>query len=360
MGNPLGIWTLTVSSPRSIARNAERTEAAGWDGIAVVDSQNLSGDAYVALAIAASKTERIGIATAVTNPVTRHPAVTAAAIAGLQVYSGGRATLGIGRGDSSLAHLGRAPARVSLLERYVAVLQDYLRGEEVPFEKLDFHERMAPSVHDLGLADTPDASRLLWIDDRLPKVQVEVAATGPRVIAAAARTADRVMFALGAEPDRIAWGIQEAREARSKAGLDPGEISFGAYVNCVSHPDVTVARELVSGGLSTFARFAVMHGSVAGPVSQEQRRILESLHRAYDMKHHTRVDSPQAKALPPEFIDRYAVVGPPRDCVARLQELAALGLERVLIIGPTAGADRTQARLADRTFVEEVLPAFAG
>ena len=351
------MWTLIAASPRSMARNATRIEASGWDGLAVVDSQNLSGDSYVALTVAASHTERIGLGTAVTNPITRHPAVTAGAIASVHLHSGGRATLGIGRGDSSLAHLGRSPARVGTLERYVAVLQAYLRGEEVPFERLGFHEAIAPPVEHLGLADSPDGSRLAWIPKSLPKVPVEVAATGPRVIAAAARTADRIMFALGADPSRIEWGIETARKARAEAGLDPAGIAFGAYVNCVSHRDIDVARELVSGGLSTFARFSVMYGEIAGPVTTDQRRVLDGLHRAYDMKHHTRVGSPQAKALTPEFIDGYAVVGSPGRCVDRLRELAVLGIERVIVIGPTAGADRDEARKAEQTFVSEVIPA---
>ena len=358
MGTP-ELWRLVASSPRSVAQQAARAEGAGWDGLAVVDSQNLAGDPYIALALAAAVTERIGLGTAVTNPVTRHPAVTAAAIQSVQVCSGGRATLGIGRGDSSLAHLGRSPARVSTLERYVAVLQSYLRGAPVPFDELDFHEAIAPPMTDLGLADAPEASRLAWIDRSLPKVPVEVASTGPRVIAAAARTADRVMFALGADVDRVQWGIQSARDARKEAGLDPDTLGLGAYVNAICHPDADVGRTLVSGGLTTFARFAVMHGSVAGPANDEQRRVLGELHRAYDMKQHTRVGSPQAAVLTPEFIDRYAIVGSAQTCVDRLRELSGLGLERIVVIGATAGADREQAQRAERAFADEVLPAFA-
>lgn len=355
---PTELWTLTVSSPHSIERAARRAEDAGWHGLAVVDSQNLAGDCYVALALAARATERIGLGTAVTNPVTRHPAVTASAIAAVQVASQGRACLGIGRGDSSLAHLGRAPAGVRILERYVETLQAYLRGEDVPFDALDFHEQIAADVAALGLADSPQQSRISWLDRGLPKVPVEVAATGPRVIAAAARHADRVMFALGAEAERLSWGIETARQARADAGLDPAELRFGAYLNVVAHGDHAVARRLVRGGLTTFARFAVMHGQVAGPVTGEQAEVLDALHRGYDMKQHTRVDSPQAELLPPAFVDRYAVVGDAERCVQRLSDLAALGLERLILIGPTAGADRDAAREAEQLLASEVLPAF--
>lgn len=100
------LWTLGVASPRGVMRVAQHAEAAGWDGLCVVDSQNLSGDAYVALAMAATVTQRIGLGTGVTNSITRQAAVTASAIASVQRISNGRAVLGIGRGDSALAHLG--------------------------------------------------------------------------------------------------------------------------------------------------------------------------------------------------------------------------------------------------------------
>ena len=93
------------------------------------NSQNLSGDPYVALAMAATATKRIGLGTGVTNNVTRLAAVTACSIASIQRLSGGRAVLGIGRGGSALAHLGRAPSRLAPFERYLRQLQAYLRGE---------------------------------------------------------------------------------------------------------------------------------------------------------------------------------------------------------------------------------------
>ena len=61
----------------------------------VVDSQNLWGDPYVCLALAGAATGRLGLATSVTNPVTRYPAVTASSALSLQGSSGGRMVLGI-------------------------------------------------------------------------------------------------------------------------------------------------------------------------------------------------------------------------------------------------------------------------
>jgi 5,10-methylenetetrahydromethanopterin reductase len=111
---------MTVSLPGTAARAAERAEALGWDGLTFTDSQHLAGDPYSALCLAAAATRKLGLATGVTHPGTRHPAVTASAIATVQVESGGRAVLGIGRGDSALAYLGRKPVPVAAFEDYLA------------------------------------------------------------------------------------------------------------------------------------------------------------------------------------------------------------------------------------------------
>src|SRR4051794_23740126 len=122
----------------------------------VVDSQNLAGDPYVSLALAARETSALHLGTGVTNPATRHPAAAAAAIASVHVASGGRAHFGVGRGDSALAHLGMAPAPIAELERFVRITRAYLRGEAVPFEDLRAYERDdARRVDVLGLADAP-------------------------------------------------------------------------------------------------------------------------------------------------------------------------------------------------------------
>ena len=352
-------WKLIPSFAQVAKVQAERAEADGWHGIGVTDSQNLAGDAWVALTAMAIATERLELGTTVTNPVTRHPAVTAAAAQSLAALAGDRVCLGIGRGDSALAHLGRAPASVDHLEHYVRVLRAYLAGDEVAFDALGFSESTAPDVATLGLADTPAGSRLVFRVSDAPRVPVEVASTGPRVIAAAARSADRIVFALGAAPERIEWGIETALQARRDAGLDPEALEFAAYVNLVPHPDIDAARQMAAGPLTTFARFGVMHGKINGPVDEKQREVMQRLHASYDMHKHTQGRSAQAAALTPEFIDHYGIVGPAEGCVRRLEELGALGIGKIIVIGAGAGSDPEQTRTVDEVMREVVLSAFA-
>jgi 5,10-methylenetetrahydromethanopterin reductase len=349
------LWTTAVASARGASRAAQETEAAGWDGMLVVDSQNLSGDPYVSLALAATATTRLGLGTGVTNSVTRHAAATATAITSVNRVSNGRAVLGIGRGDSALAHLGRAPARLAQFERYLEQLQTYLKGEAVSFEEIDIPHDVAPPMSELHLHDAPPASRIAWIAGGA-KVPVEVAASGPKVIALSALHADRVMFTLGADIEQLKWGIELAKKTRQQAGLDPDGIAFGAYVNLGCHTDMAAARSLVRGGLTTFARFSVMHGSASGPVSSGDRAVLEALRSNYDMKAHTKGDSRQAGTLTDDFVDRFAIVGSPDRCVERLRSLTVLGLDKVAISGATRGADVDDAMVGRKLIAEEVLP----
>jgi len=76
------------------------------------------------------------------------------------------------------------------------------------------------------------------------------------------------------------------------------------------------------------------------------------------MKAHTRADSPQAALLDDAFVDRYAIVGPPDYCIERLEALWDLGIDKVAISGPTAGADAGEARKAMALLDEAVVPHF--
>ncbi len=360
------LWKHAFPTPLQIRDVAAEAEAAGWHGLAVVDSQNLTGDAYVALALAATVTERIELGIAVGNSVTRVAAVNACAVLSVDQASGGRMVFGIGRGDSCLVHLGRAPGRLKHFERHLKQLQAYLSGGEVPFDEIDIPLEVAPPADALELAEGPGTSRIAWgtlsSDDAAigpRKVPVEVAATGPRVIGISAVHADRVMFAVGADPERLAWGIEVAKAARRDAGLDPDGVKFGAYVNMGCARDLDAARDLIRGPMSVFARFQLMQGGTPiGPTSDETAETLRKLHEAYDMGTHSRNQSPQAATLTDKFMDRFGVVGTPDRCIEKLEELRSLGIDKVLLAAQfNENTYDTPEGVAARQLVEsEVLP----
>ena len=338
------------SSPQLVVQRAKEYEASGIAGMVVWDAQSSDGDCYVSLAAAAMATTTLKLGTGVTNPVTRHPAVTASAIASLQAISNGRAVLGIGRGDASLAHIGRAPASVETLSRYTQLVQKYLRGDSIAFEELAEFATNAPNLSQLDLGHTPPNSKLEWLGD-IPKVPVEVSATGPRMIADAAIHADGVMLSVGADLDRLRWGIDLVRSTRANAGLNPNGIPVGAWVNVVAHPDVDIARQLASGWTSVFARFAIMHGKPTGPQTDESIRSLEHLYNDFDLRDQASSSSAQAQGMSQDFIDTYAIVGTADTCVERLRQIGDLGIHKVIAVGFADQQEDQNSIVASQTFL---------
>jgi 5,10-methylenetetrahydromethanopterin reductase len=348
---PAELFTTGLSHPAVVERMAVAAEAAGWDGMLVVDSQNLAGDAFVGLALAARATTHLRLGTGVTNPATRHPAATAAGIASVHAASGGRAVLGIGRGDSALSHLGLAPVGVDELVRYVTLLRAYLRGDGIDFGDLaPYASTDARPVDVLGLARAAPESRLHWLDPSLPAVPVEIVATGPRMLEAAARSADRVLLAVGADVQRVEWAVRRVR------GANPG-VPVGAFVNVVVHDDLDEARRLAAGGIATFARFSIMDGTVRTPIDAASKRVLAGIHEVYDMTMHTRSGSAQAGRIDDAFADRFAIIGTAQHCIERLQAVIDIGIDRLVVVGPALDADRSAAKRARDVMVAEVLPA---
>ncbi len=131
-------------------------EAAGIDEISVADHLKPGVlPPLVAMAAAATVTERVGLSTMVLNNELRHPAVLANEVAAISELSGGRFTIGIGAGHAEDEHdaIGQPlppPAeRVARLEEAVVALRRLLAGDTVTTS--------GPSLHltDVVASPTP-------------------------------------------------------------------------------------------------------------------------------------------------------------------------------------------------------------
>jgi 5,10-methylenetetrahydromethanopterin reductase len=304
---------LLFPSPTGSAFMARSAEQLGFDSVVYADTQCLTPEVWSQLMRVAAATERIEIGTGVTNPVSRDPAVTASAALGLQVASGGRVVLGIGRGDSSMAKIGRRPAPPADFDLYLQRLRAYMDGEEV----------------DRGSSP----SRIEWLDDcEVPHVPIEVAATGPKVIEIAARRADRICFAVGADIERLGESIARARRCAEAADRDPDSLRYGAYVNCVIHDDREVAREAIRGGVSVFAHFSGFHGMDIQSLPRRAREAARQLRTGYDMADHALSAGAHAQALDAEFIHRFGIAGPLDEAVARFEAIRETGIDFVRVV----------------------------
>jgi 5,10-methylenetetrahydromethanopterin reductase len=348
----LEIWRAGGSNTGATAELAQGVEAEGWDGQMFMDSQSLSADPYAQMGAWAAWTERLKLSPGVTNPFTRNLAVSAASIATIQAISQGRAVMGIGRGDSALAYLGYAPVKLAWFEKSLETLQALLSGEEVPFADSGSTTGAAPSHEGLSLGARPEGVRLRWLPKGFSKVPLDVAATGPKVIAMAARIAERVTFSVGAEIERMEWALGAAREA------EPSPRSYGAQLVVVCHPDEATAMEVAMHMAPPLARFQVIQGKTVGPADAAMAENMDAIKTGYDMRKHGVHDSQErliGSSLTPDFVKRFAIVGSPDHCTERLLELREVGLERFVVVGP--GFYPSEWGEAGKLFAKEVIPA---
>ena len=129
-GVEIGICLFPTVPAARIAELARLCEDLGFAFVGIGDVQTLWRNSYVALTLAAAATTRIRLGPWVTNPVTRHPTVTANAILTLNELSAGRMLLGIGVGDGAVRTIGRAPATLDELARAVTDIADAARHDE--------------------------------------------------------------------------------------------------------------------------------------------------------------------------------------------------------------------------------------
>src|SRR5208283_9245 len=117
-----------------IVRLTRQAEAAGFEYGWIFDSHVLWLEPYPMLTLMAANTKNMRLGTCVTNPATRDITVTSSLFATLNLISGGRMQLGIGRGDSSRRVLGKKPVTVAQLEESIKDFRNLTSASEIDYE----------------------------------------------------------------------------------------------------------------------------------------------------------------------------------------------------------------------------------
>ena len=261
------IGTLTFAAPFRGPALAAESEALGFDYQVFGVNECQTTDVFTELRMAVEATSTIGLGCCVANFVTRHPCVVASGIAAIQVASGGRAICAVGKGDSAVGRVGQRPQRHADFVRDLAMLRAYLSGETILVEGVE--------------------SRIGWLGEvEYTKVPLEVAATGPKTLAAAGAHADRVSLAVGADPDRIDEAIGIVRDAATRAGRDPSEVVIGAHLPISVADTREEAIEWLRPHVVGWAHMASFDRSAIASQDPRLRKVTSVVHDLYDYDHH--------------------------------------------------------------------------
>ena len=205
----------TLESPEHVVI----AEELGYERAWLYDTPQQSPDVWMTLALAAERTERIGLGPGVLVPSLRHPMVNAASTAALAALAPGRVAVGFGTGFTARRAMGYRALSWSYMAAYIRAYRALLRGETVEWEG----SRMR-MLHPLG-----DAA------PRPVEVPIIIAALGPKGAAAARELGDGLFVTLMI-PDfakefssvsYLFWGTvldegEDLRSERVRAAGGPG------------------------------------------------------------------------------------------------------------------------------------------
>jgi 5,10-methylenetetrahydromethanopterin reductase len=315
-----------------IAALARDAELAGFDEVWFPDSQLLWRDVFAVATAAAAATSRLTLGTAVTNVVTRHPAVVASAARTVAEVAPGRFVLGVGVGDSSVGPVGmRASTGAELRER-LGIVRDLLAGRAVGFGAV--------------------VSRL-----RDPvEVPIHLAASGPRNLRLAGELADGAILLSGVAPGPLAAATARVQGGALAAGRERVPMTVSAF--CRVTDDVPrAARELkpicariAQNGGAPFLALAGVHVEVPVHLSG----VYPDLVHAEDWEAAVRACDPYVPdAAAATFAREFCLYGTASEIADRLASVRAAGANAVFL-QHVGSYDLPRSLLADVS--EQVLP----
>jgi 5,10-methylenetetrahydromethanopterin reductase len=283
---------------------ARAAEEAGFEAAWLADSQLYTKNVYVALTLAAERTHSIHIGPGVTNPVTRHPTVTASAMAGLAEVSGERAQLGIGSGDAAVFPLGLPAARIAVLRSAILEIRAIGRGKPI--------ERDGRSVEVLtGGVSYP----------------ILLAASQPRMLRLAGEVADGVILMGAADPQLTRWQLEhvEAGAAAANRTLDDVTVDLWFTISLSDDRDRALAdvRPWAVSQARWFHRWKELPGALQP--WQDEFRVAAQAHN-FGSHLSRRADGP---SVSDEFVDWIGVAGDLDRCVEKIRPLLDLKVDRI-------------------------------
>ncbi len=314
---------------RTNLEEAQLSERLGYDSVWFGDSQLIWRELYVLMGATAATTSRVLIGAGVTNPLTRHPAVTASAIATLQELSGNRALIGVGVGDSSMVTMGLERLTRKELIEFIELLRPLCRGEAVQGTKGEM--RLAYGA-----------------PDKL--APIIVGASGPRMLRLAGEYGDGAIITGSAAAPTLIAQMKAVEEGR-RASAQP-ERPFKTYlaVAAAVHPDASKALAVVRPHV---ARGLLTH---MWPMSEAASRASEQLKASYDFYEHMSPTAKHGDVVPDEVVREFAIAGTPAECLEQVRRLAEVGFDEITI-RPYAVDGSTRADMI-AAFARDVMVPF--
>jgi len=294
-----------VKNIDEIHKRAQRAEELGYDGIFLGESHLSSIDSFQTLASCAMITKRVLLGIAVTNMVFRHPTVLAGTAASLNEISKGRAILGLGTGDGPVYSQGLKATPMKDFEIGVRMIRSLIQGKTIQFP-----------------------TGKVGISFNLRPTPIYVSAEGPKGLQLAGRSADGVILGTGFDLSVYEWARERIREGAAEAGRKESDIAvIAAGMLCVRE-DGSEARRIVRNRIANRAHHNFRFTFETVPA--EELEGVKKFVAAFD------VMKPMEDRVDPDLVNdylvrRFSIAGNPKECIERIEELQAAGVEHLML-----------------------------
>ena len=289
----------------------------------LIDSPAAYPDVWTTAALCAVNTSRICIGPGVTNPVSRHPQVTANAALSVHEISGGRAILGLGTGDSAVRQLGWKPASVSVMREAVELCRDRFKEQG---------------------ADIP----------------IYISGPGPRITAYACKEADGIIINESWSPEDLRRSMERIEAVAREVGRDMKNLPVMCQMMFAISHDKREALDDMRGPLARIMKDMALDRAKAWPAELEHLRAEgRTVAEAYNYKDHMRSHTPNAQMVTDALVAAFGLAGTPEEVLPKFKALwqegeqqEAAGLDFSFSFNPVGQGQKRNFEL----FVREILP----
>jgi F420-dependent oxidoreductase-like protein len=324
-------WT-TPAAHLALAQEAERL---GYEVVWAAEAYG--SDSPSTLAWLAGQTERIGLGTAVMQIPARTPAATAMTATTIDSLSGGRFRLGLGVSGPQVSegwHGVRFAKPLGRTREYVEIVRKAVAREPVAY---------AGEHYTLPLPDGPGKVLRLGFHPPRDRIPIYLAAVGPKNLELAGEIADG-WLAIFFAPDLAADQLAAIARGRAKSGQDLSGFDVVPSVPVVVGDDVATCAELVRwyaalyiGGMGS--REQNFYNALATRMGYgEQAHEIQELYLS-------KRQAEAAAAVPMEFLDRTALLGPVDRIAGKMRGYAEAGVTSLAVTLFAADADAGIATL---------------
>lgn len=320
-----GVTLQGRDDPADFAETAAWIEGLGFDNLWITDSSLANADIYVYLTLALQATSRLVVGAAVTNPLSRHPALTANAFRSLEQLAPGRVICGIGVGDRPLHALGLPFAKLTTLADSIDAIRRLWRGETVT-------GRAGPWRFEEAKLRSP-----------VPELPVYISASGPKTLELTGEIADGAIVLGGLFAEAIDFARTHIDEGRARSTRERFETVLFLY-GAIAESD-EAALESGRSIAAWFPKTAPVYARMAG-MSDE---LIEAVVAAYGGGEFQEAKE-AARLIPDELVRKLAFVGTPETAARKLDWLRGEGAESVSIFPLGSERRETIARFAELAF----------